>query len=232
MKSVFPSILSAVLAAGLFSSCANQKFSKAQLDSMSSVAITADTSGDAPKRLFAGSDGPAATGIVVGAVAGAGVGGALGAVIGDQISKSQDESFHQKNPAAAASITKITPRDMGPRLQKRLTSTLQRDPFFGPRLKSSGSTVLHARMDSYQLRRSGERGGEFLFSPFLSGTATLKDSGGKELTKVPFRISAKTKRTLSEYNSNPKLLESDYDEVLNQAATTIGQTLSTQAGQR
>lgn len=232
MKLFSPLVFPAVLAAGLFSSCANQKFSKAQLDSMSSVAVRADISGDAAKRPFAGSDGPASTGIIIGAVAGAGVGGALGAIIGDEISKSQDESFHQKNPGVAGSISKITPRDMEARLQKRLTATLHRDPFFGPRLKDSGTTVLHARLEGYLLRRNGARGGEFLFRPVLVGTATLKDSGGNELTNLRFHTLSKTSRTLSEYNSNPKLLERDYDEALDQTAATIGQTLSTQANQR
>jgi hypothetical protein len=173
-----------IITASLFASCAN-KFSEAQKQSLSTVAVAPGTLAEEAYQEPDGGDRAAAQAAAMAGVnSGTGaIGGALGSIIGESIAATQDSLYDAKNKQHYDRIQQITPNP-APILSQKLTKNLKDDSFFGQRLKPSSPNQFQVEVLNYGLVRASKTDeGEILVTPRVTARFSLVDGSGKTLFK-------------------------------------------------
>ena len=207
----------AAIAALLLASCAT-KFTPAQRDALSTVAISKGTSApDACKDPYGGDvamrDSSAN-------IPGAGVlGPIVGLAVGGAIAGTQNNMFVGKNQGYFAAVRKNTPNNLGEMMTAKLKSAFKGDSFFGPRLKDRSPNIVSSQITAARLVRIAKNpSGELLMAAEIYATLALKDNTGKDIaggrSYIGRGISA---ATVAEYAASPQKLRKTYDDALQNA---------------
>jgi hypothetical protein len=217
MKSVFLSIIPALLAVASLSSCAT-KFTPEQRASLSSVAIAPT---QLKERAYRQPDAGATARDMPRQMQGQVQGGAIGAMlltgISEGIAAAQNASFHKKNGNAVATVNRKIQHDLHKQVDQQLARALKRDAFFGPRLNQRGTSSFHATVNSYGLIRTGDLVTSPAFAATVSISIELKNDAGKKLFTGNYDSRSELIRSIDAYANDPKLARQAYAEALQSA---------------
>lgn len=178
-----PSLLAIATICSLFLSSCASKFTAAQKEQLSTVAISPVSVADKAYKEPDGGDRAAANAAgMSGASAGAGaLGGLVGALVGESIAATQNSVFKGKSKQYFESVKANTP-EAAQYVQTQLKKSIKEDAFFGSRLRDSSTNTFTTKLISYGLVRSGkEQDGDLLLTPQVALDIRLKDSAGKNL---------------------------------------------------
>ena len=218
----------AVISASIFLSSCASKFTPAQRDALSTVAISKGTLGEDAYEDPYGGD--VAMRNNSSNVHGAGALGPLvGLAIGSAVAGTQNNMFVGKNQGYFPAVKKNMPNNLGEVMTAKLKASLKNDPFFSKRLKDSSPNTVTSEITSTRLiRLSKNSSGELLFTPEVYATIELKDSAGKNLAGGGSYIGHGTDTyTVAEYAASPEKLRKAYDGAIQSAVTQFMTLLAT-----
>ena len=217
MKQNRINILTVILCAALFTSCAS-KFSVAQRDALSTVAIAkTEVDPEAYEEPYGG-DEEARDNVANSS----GNSGALGVLIAHAVANgiagTQNSIFHKKNVSYFPTIQRNSPSNLNVMVYDGLQRAMRTDHFFGPRLRKSSGNIVTSTVTSYNLKRVSKEGDELLFSPRVYVDFALKDEAGKELFATTCQGVGGSPARISEYANGPSKLKAGYYQATNNAA--------------
>ena len=219
-------LLSLVTSTVFLSSCAT-KFSAAQREALSTVAIRpTEVQSKAYSEPFGGDE--AARDRAAASGAGGGMIGALVAsAVANGIAGTQNSMFRDSSGKHFPAVQRHVPGNLANLVNSELTQSMKSDRFFGPRVRGSSANTVTSTITSYNLMRSGKTGSdELLFSPRVVVYCSLTDGAGKNLFTSSATGVSPSAYSISEFAADPSKSKAGYAMAASRAVDTYMASLA------
>lgn len=210
----------------LFSSCVS-KFTPAQKEALSTVAVAkGNIDSDSYEDPYGGD---LAARDAASNVHGAGALGVLiGAAVGASIAGTQNNMFVSSHEAQFEAVRRNSPGDLGNLMSTSLKQALKKDSFFSSRIKETSGNTFTSHITNHRLIRISKNGnGELLFSPEIYVDILLNDASGKTIFESSVIGHGVGAYPISDYANSSKKSREAYISSVNNAIEKFMVQLST-----
>lgn len=220
------SLLAIATICSLFLTSCASKFTAAQKEQLSTVAISPVSVADKAYKEPDGGDRAAANAAgMSGATAGAGaLGGLVGSLVGESIAATQNSVFKGKSKQYFEAVKSNTP-EPAQYVQTELKKSMKSDAFFGTRLRNSSPNTFTSKVISYGLVRAGKgQDGNLMLTAQVTLDIRLKDSAGKNLAGGLYTGTGHN-HPIETYASNRAETRKSFELAIEKAVSSFNQAL-------